>query len=239
MNSAPTMTTIKLRSYQRTAIDAIKQDWQAGYSDVLLTAATGAGKTAMFLQLLDEVLQEGQRAMVLAHRKELIDQPYARLGEFWPHRQQRTGIVMAETNETWAQIIIATVQTLQSQKRLAQILSNGPIDYLVVDEAHHCTSASYVNIIAALKDVNPNLKHLGATATPIRADGAGLRAVYQKESAHYGIKELVKLGYLAPPALAGNPDRYLIGRYPQPRQWHRPRLQPEATGKRLRNLQLF
>lgn len=191
--------TFKLRDYQRTAIDAIKQDWQDGYSDVLLTAATGAGKTAMFLQLLDEVLGDDSRALVLAHRRELIDQPYERLGQFWPHRQPRAGIVMANTNESWAQIVIATVQTLQSEKRLAQILRSGPIDYLVVDECHHAVADSYRNIIAALKDVNPNLRHVGVTATPMRSDDVGLRTVYQKESAHYGIKELVKLGYLAPP----------------------------------------
>lgn len=191
--------TFRLRPYQRAAIDAIKQDWQDGYTDVLLTAATGAGKTQIFLQLLDEVLQDGQRALILSHRRELVDQPYARLAEFWPHRKPHAGIVMAQTNEAWAQIVIATVQTLQSEKRLGQILRSGPIDYLVVDECHHCPSTSYRNIIAALKDVNPNLRHVGVTATPIRADEVGLRTVYQKESAHYGIKELVKLGYLAPP----------------------------------------
>ena len=31
------MMTLKLRAYQRTAIDAIQQDWQEGYTDVLLT----------------------------------------------------------------------------------------------------------------------------------------------------------------------------------------------------------
>lgn len=191
--------TLKLRPYQRAAIDAIKRDWQDGYTDVLLTAATGSGKTQIFLQLLDEVLQDGQRSLILAHRRELVHQPYERLGQFWAQRQGRAGIVMAQTNEAWAQIVIATVQTLQSEARLRQILRNGPIDYLVVDEAHHCPSKSYRNVIAALKAVNPDLRHVGVTATPIRADQVGLRTVYQKESAHYGIKELVKLGYLASP----------------------------------------
>jgi superfamily II DNA or RNA helicase len=191
--------TAKLRPYQRQAIDAIRQDWQDGYTDVLLTAATGSGKTVMFLQLLDELLHDGQRALILSHRRELVYQPYERLGQFWAHRQQHAGIVMGQSNEAWAQIVIATVQSLQGEHRLRQILSSGPIDYLIVDEAHHSISDGYGNVIHTLKDVNPNLRHLGVTATPLRADGKGLAAVYQKESAHFGIQELVRMGHLAPP----------------------------------------
>ena len=191
--------TVQLRPYQRQTIDAIKADWNAGFTDVMTTVATGGGKTVIFLQLLDEVLQDGARAMILAHRNELIQQPYDRRGQFWPHRQERAGIVMADRNETWAQLVIGTVQTLQSEKRLAQVLRSGPIDYLVIDEAHHAVAGGYQQVLAALKDCNPQLRHLGVTATPLRADEKGLREIYQKESAHFGIKELVKQGYLAPP----------------------------------------
>lgn len=193
------MTTVQLRPYQRQTIDAVKADWNAGYTDVMTTVATGGGKTVIFLQLLDEVLTDGKRAMVIAHRNELIHQPYDRLGQFWPQRQQHAGIVMADRNEAWAQIIIGTVQTLQSEKRLAQVLKSGPVDYLIIDEAHHAVAGGYRQVIAALRDCNPQLRHLGVTATPIRADEKGLREIYQKESAHFGIKELVKQGYLAPP----------------------------------------
>ena len=191
--------TMQLRPYQRQIIDSVKADWASGYTDVMVTAATGSGKTVVFLQLLDEVLRDGNRAIILSHRTELVSQPYDRLGQFWPHRQERAGIVMAERNEAWAQIVIGTVQTLQSEKRLAQVLKSGPIDYLVIDEAHHAVADGYQQVIAALKDCNPSLRHLGVTATPIRADEKGLREIYQKESAHFGIKELVKQGYLAPP----------------------------------------
>lgn len=190
---------MQLRPYQTASIESIKADWQAGFTDLLAVLATGGGKTIVFLKLLDDVLQPGQRALILAHRQELISQPYERIAQFWPHRLPRTGIVMADRNETHGQIVIATVQTLQSDKRMAQLLKAGAIDYLIVDECHHSTSISMQKVINALKDANPHLRHLGVTATPLRADGAGLRQIYQKESAHYGIKELVRSGYLAPP----------------------------------------
>lgn len=190
---------MNLRPYQQQAIESIKADWASGLTDVLGVVATGGGKTVIFLKLLDEVLKPGQRALVIAHRQELIHQPYDRLGQFWPERQKHAGIVMGGRNESWAQIVIGTVQTLAIEKRLMQVLAAGPIDYLIIDEAHHAVAGGYQAIIKALKDINPNLRHLGVTATPIRADEKGLKAIYQKESTHFGIKELVKQGYLAPP----------------------------------------
>lgn len=190
---------LHLRPYQRDIIDKVKADWNSGYTDVMVTAATGGGKTVIFLQLLDEVLQDDQRGLIIAHRKELIDQPVERIATMFPQRLMRTGVVMANQDQAHAQIVVATVQTLASEKRLRKVLANGPIDYLIIDEAHHAVAKAYTDVIAALKDTNPNLRHLGVTATPMRTDDKGLREVYQKESAHYGIRELVRMGFLAPP----------------------------------------
>ena len=191
---------ITLRPYQQQAVDAILADWDAGYADLLLTMATGGGKTAVFLTVLDQVLTtDGCRGLVLAHRKELIDQPLARLFSYYPHWQGRAGVVMADQHEPDRQLIVATVQSLSaSPRRLNDILSHGLISYLVTDEAHHATADSYMAVYDRLRLDNPDMLHLGVTATPIRADGDGLRKVFQKESAHYGIVELIQAGYLAP-----------------------------------------
>jgi superfamily II DNA or RNA helicase len=136
---------MKLRPYQADAIAAITADWNAGLSDLLLVAATGAGKTLMFLRLLMDQLDIGGRALVLAHRQELIEQPLDRIGQIdpdWLMRGEllrpRVGVVMADRDDVDRQLIIATVQTLASERRLARILAHGPIDILVTDECHHC-----------------------------------------------------------------------------------------------------
>lgn len=126
--------TITLRPYQAEIINAVKRDWHDGINDVLVTAATGSGKTAVFLALLNDVLVSGKRGLVIAHRKELIDQPLARLHSYFPDWQGRAGIVMAGQNEPEKQLIIATVQTLSTPGRVEAILAHGKIDYLVVDE---------------------------------------------------------------------------------------------------------
>lgn len=194
------MQAIAYRDYQEKMINAVLHDWKQHMS-VMCTAATGAGKTVVFLGLLDNLLSEfpRRRCLIIAHRKELIDQPIERMEKFWPHMHRLCGVVMAERNETDKQIIVATVQTLNGNGRIDAILAHGPIDYVITDEAHHAVADSYKVVYDRLREANPNMRHLGVTATPLRADEIGLAEVYEKESAHYGIKELVKLGYLAPP----------------------------------------
>jgi len=181
-------------------INAVLHDWKQ-HASVMLTAATGAGKTVVFLGLLDNLLSEfpQRRCLIIAHRKELIDQPIERMEKFWPAMHKICGVVMADRNDVDKQIIVATIQTLNGNGRLESIMEHGPIDYVITDEAHHAVADSYKNVYERLLTANPNLRHLGVTATPIRADAIGLAEVYEKESAHFGIKELVRLGFLAPP----------------------------------------
>jgi superfamily II DNA or RNA helicase len=133
---------MKLRPYQVDAIAAIRRDWAAGLLDVLLVAATGAGKTNIFLSLLMEALDAAPaRALILAHRQELIEQPIQRIGHIdaeWLMRgdglRPRVGVVMADRDDGDRELVIATVQSLASGKRLERLLRHGPIDILVTDE---------------------------------------------------------------------------------------------------------
>lgn len=182
------------RDYQDQAVEAIRTAWDKGNSDVLITAATGTGKTAIFLSLLDEVLGQdsASRALIIAHRKELIDQPKARLSQYYDGKWDAdTGVVMADVDECDKRIVVATIQTLNSPGRLERILAHGAIDYLIIDEAHHATADSYVAVWQELRNANPAMRHLGVTATPIRADGDGMAKVYQVEAFHYGIREAI------------------------------------------------
>jgi superfamily II DNA or RNA helicase len=200
-----------LRTYQTDAIAAVRRDWQT-CTDVLGVAATGAGKTQVFLSLLMNELdaQPGARALILAHRKTLIDQPLERLRMIdpaWlgrhPHQRPRVGVVMAERDECDRQLTVATIQTLASDKRLQRLLAHGPVTHLVVDECHRATSPSYVKTLERLKAANPALRHLGVTATPLRSDGDGLARVYQTNSFKITIADLVKQHYLVQPRWLG------------------------------------
>lgn len=198
---------MQLRDYQTTAIGAVLADWEAGSTEVLLVMATGMGKTNTFLKLLMGELDANPhaRALVLAHRTELIDQPVDRLGLIDPAwleggslERPRVGVVQGERRMMDRQLTIATVQSL-SQARTAELLRHGPITHLVVDECHHATAPSYLRIRAQLLEACPGLRHLGVTATPLRTDGDGLARVYQKTSAIVSIADGVRRHFLVQP----------------------------------------
>lgn len=189
--------TLTLRPYQTEAIQTVKREWEK-VDATMLVAATGLGKTVIFNSLLADVLTPGKRGLILAHRRELITQPLDRLAQHYPALALRAGVVMAHSNQVASDLIVATVQTLASEKRLRQVLAHGKIDYLVTDECHHATANAYQKLYATLQEVNPHLKHLGVTATPVRADGDGLSKTYHSVAAKYDIGWGIQNGFLAP-----------------------------------------
>lgn len=197
---------IQWRPYQTEIIENVFADWQRFHS-LLVVGATGMGKTNVLWGIADRFITEnpGARVMVLAHRQELISQPLARLERFWPQRATSAGIVMGNSNECHRQIVIATVQTVghKNGKRLAEVLSYGKIDLLITDECHHVSASSYQQVITTLKAANPDLKHLGVTATPERGDKKSLNETYQHESSNVGVVRLIEEGFLCQPAVHG------------------------------------
>lgn len=196
-----------LRPYQQEAIAAVKADWAAGIRETLLVAATGAGKTIMLLRLAMDALDADPyaRCLLMAHRRELIEQPLERLRAFdpdWLGRgaldRPRAGIIQAGRRDLDRQLTIATVQSLRPA-RVTELLRYGPITHFIIDEAHHATADTYLRVREMLLEANPNLYHLGVTATPVRADGDGLAKVYQKDSARVTIADLVRQHYLVQP----------------------------------------
>jgi superfamily II DNA or RNA helicase len=191
------MTALHLRPYQKDAVRAVREDWRQ-HPDVIGVLPTGGGKTVVFLDLATESIADGGRALVLAHREELIQQPIDRICRFWPDWQLRVGAIQAERDEPDRDLTVASVPTLVKPERLRRLLEHGPIDYLIVDECHHSIANSYLTIWQALREANPNLKHVGVTATPLRTDRRGLVQVYKHVSFQYSIRDLQRDGYLVP-----------------------------------------
>jgi superfamily II DNA or RNA helicase len=202
---------MELRQYQLDAIASVHAAWR-DHHDVLGVAATGAGKTVIFIKMLTDLLQQrGGRAVILAHREELITQPLERLRAVagdWLHTPNqevpRVGILMGDRKEYDRQLTIATVQTLSYQRNgqiphLERLLANGPIDYLITDEAHHGVAPAYLRVRDGLKAANPEMRHLGVTATPMRGDRLGLSNLYTHTAFRVTIADLVRQGYLVPP----------------------------------------
>jgi superfamily II DNA or RNA helicase len=148
--------------------------------------------THLLLSVLAAERDGGQlgRAIILAHRKELIDQPARRIEEFFLGQLPIPGIVMGGRNDAGAEVICATVQTLSRERRLREVLRHGPVTHLIIDEAHHAAASGYVEVIEHLRSVNPHLRILGVTATPNRSDAAAL-TVFDKQVYKKTIKDAI------------------------------------------------
>lgn len=181
---------LDLRPYQREALHAIEAAEARGIRRVAVALPTGAGKTIIFAEL---VRRRGGRALVLAHRDELISQAVEKVGGV--HPSCRVGIVKAERDEVSADIVVASVQTLAHPARLARL--GRDFTTVVVDEAHHATSPTYRAILEHVRAFSPGGPLvLGVSATFHRADGAALGDVFEEVAFERTIRELIDAGHL-------------------------------------------
>jgi len=123
---------LTLRPYQIGAVAGICEQWDAG-KWTLAALSTGTGKTIIFLAALARHMKPGDRALIIAHRQELIYQPRDRILRYFPDLAD-VGIVMANENQADRKVVIATIQTLCANGRLDEIFAHGKITHAVTDE---------------------------------------------------------------------------------------------------------
>ena len=197
---------MNLRPYQRTAIDAIRERWDAGDPNALLVLATGLGKTVVFCTLGRELRMEGiGKTLVLAHRKELLDQAREKWLAVEP--DAHVGIYQGARREFYADVICASVQSCYpdvvdgsgnvTRRGRINDLPLKDIGLVIVDECHHLAADTYRGLLTALREHNPNAVMLGVTATPYRNDGKGLGEFYDRVAFRMGIGEGIEQGFLA------------------------------------------
>lgn len=204
--------TISLRPYQEQALDAIMKALIA-QPNVLLQAATAAGKTCIFSELIKRWMTRYPKMniMVLAHRQELVAQAADKLFQVWPEGRQYVSIACASLGQAKVNrpVIIGSVQTLSTSKRLAKL--DKSINLLIIDEVHRLphseAGGQYYKLIDRLKENNPKLRILGVTATPYRLGHGyiygdecreGRTNLFPALDHQIGLDDLTDAGYLAP-----------------------------------------
>src|SRR5512133_289536 len=188
-----------LRPYQSAASDAIFKEWQENDS-TLVVMPTGGGKTVLFADVIRRVFP--RRALVIAHREELIFQARDKI-------QRVTGLTADVEMGDYraegglfeqARVIVSTIQTQCSGGDGGGRMSKFDphrFGVLIIDEAHHATSPSYRRVIDYYR-TNPALKVLGVTATPDRADEEALGQVFQSVAFDYEVLDAIHDGWLVP-----------------------------------------
>ncbi len=208
-HSDPISTTthgFTFRPYQRDAIDSVLDEFTR-VSSTLIVEPTGTGKTVIFAEIIRIMTEHGGRALVIAHRFELIQQAYGTIRDITgttpdiEMADQRADNPYEYRSDGLATTVIASVQTLNARhgvhKRMDRFDATD-FKILVIDEAHHATAASYRTIIDWYLAGNPDGKILGVTATPDRADEAALGKVFETVAHDYEINQAIDDGWLVP-----------------------------------------
>jgi superfamily II DNA or RNA helicase len=119
MDAVASSTTFRLtpRPYQYEAVAALLAAAAQGVQRPLLVLPTGTGKTIIFALLVQR--REG-RALILAHRDELIQQAVDKLHLVDPTLP--LGVVQAEQDAYDAPTAVASVQTLSRRPRLTRLM---------------------------------------------------------------------------------------------------------------------
>lgn len=183
---------MQLRPYQTQAKDAVLSEWEKGHRKTLLVLPTGTGKTVVFAKVVENQVNKGGRALVLAHRGELLTQAADKIRSV---SGMECALEKAEFSSLGSMfpITVGSVQSLAQPRRLDQF----PSDYftdIVVDEAHHCLSDTYQRVLGHFPDANI----LGVTATPDRGDMQNLGQFFDSKAFEYTMTQAIKEKYLCP-----------------------------------------
>ncbi len=194
---------MRLRPYQISARNSAFTEWENGFRSTLIVMPTASGKTILFSSIIEKI--QPKRTMVLAHRQELIFQARDKIEkvtglkadiEMGEYKSSRDGNLFHPS----AQVIVSTIQTHSSGgDGGGRMTKFDPSDFglLIVDESHHSTSKSYKKVIDYYLQ-NPELKVLGVTATPDRADEEALGQIFETVAFNYEILDAIKDGWIVP-----------------------------------------
>lgn len=192
---------VRLREYQREALDAIGGAWSRGVRKPLIVLPTGAGKTVVSAQLmLSARAYYGHRSWFIAHRRELLEQTVEKI-RMVRAEPVSVGIVQGTRNEMDHVVTVASIQTLghRNGTRLHALLRDNTPNIVVCDEAHHSVSPQWRRVLDAIQEANPEVLMLGMTATPGRSDGTALDLVFDEIVYEKNLLDMINMGYLVPP----------------------------------------
>lgn len=209
------------RYYQDIAITRVLESIAAGRDRILLTLATGTGKTFIAFQLAWKLFQSRwnlkdwqggteptrrPRVLFLADRNTLADQAYNAFSAFEntspgslvriaPDEIRRAGRVPKNGN-----VFFTIFQTFMSGPGDTPYFGEYPpdfFDFIVVDECHRGGANDEGNWRAILDYFAPAVQ-LGLTATPKRTLNANTYAYFGDPVYVYSLKEGINDGFLTP-----------------------------------------
>ena len=195
------------RYYQEIAINRTVHAILTGKRRVLLTMATGTGKTVVAFQVCwklwsakwnrDGIPNRKPRILYLSDRNILIDDPKDKM--FAPFGDARWKIENGVAN-TSREMYFAIYQALARDERRPGLYREYPKDFfdlIIVDECHRGSANDESNWREILEYFEPAFQ-LGMTATPLREDNRDTYRYFGKPIYTYSLRQGIDDGFLAP-----------------------------------------
>lgn len=193
---------ISLREYQVDSIEACLKSFKEGKSRVAISMATGSGKTVVFSHLLSQVQPkpgQGNKVLVLAHRKELIIQAQATIQKFNPDLKVEVEMAKFKSSPD-ADVIVASVPTI-GNKRSNRLEQFDPKDFklIIIDEAHHAAAGTYLRVLEHFDATSPDssVYVAGFSATFERLDGLALTKAMDNIVYDNNVVKMIMEGHLS------------------------------------------
>ena len=148
---------VELRPEQREAVNQVLL-----YDQGILSAPTAFGKTVIGACL---IARRAVNALILVHRRQLMDQWRERLAAFLAFPIGNIGHIGGGKIKRTGLIDVAVIQSLQRKGDVEDFVAD--YGHVIVDECHHLSAVTFERVLRQVK-----AKYvLGLTATPIRKDG--------------------------------------------------------------------
>ena len=185
-----------IRYYQEIAVRRVIEAILNGRKKILLTMATGSGKTYVAFQIAWKLYRTKRikRILYLVDRVFLRRQAYE---AFYPFGNAREELAGADEIKLHKEVYFATYQTLYMEKdgkRVYEHFEPDFFDLVIIDECHRSGWKRWHDILRHFS----NAIHLGMTATPKRDDNIDTYAYFGEPVYDYPMRVGIEDGYLAP-----------------------------------------
>jgi type I restriction enzyme R subunit len=187
------------RYYQQIAINRTVEAIAKGQNRILLTMATGTGKTYTAFQIIHRLWKSNtkKRILFLADRNALIDQ--TRRNDFRHFKDKMTVIRHKQIDKSY-EIYLALYHGLTDydpDKDAYRQFSPGFFDLVVIDECHR-GSAAENSAWREILNYFSAATHIGLTATPKETATVSSTEYFGEPIYTYSLKQGINDGFLAP-----------------------------------------